>query len=584
MVIPQCAGAAPVLPRPHIARQGGNLVPNASARTASTWSLIGDAVYDAAESRTSDGSGSIRLMTPYYDADGGYVEESGRAHSDYMPIAGGGRHTLAFYAKTNSGPTYVTAMVSIHDANRGFLRNLPGGRYGTTKDGVWQECVLPVFIPEEAVYVRVAAVKMADTRPGGQVWVDDFYFGTGVGFERPPAAKRAFNGSHVRVDGLGNFEIVRSGEWTPFFPLCIYSDNHRDPSVYSRQGWNTIIWTSAVSQVQAAKDAVSDFNPDGMLAGFQLAQYTFPAGWAYGDVDDLRTQLDRIFAAGLAENLLLYYWDNENSYDQWDVPARVIAAVDSIDADATGGRRRPVYALQGNYGIARVHASRGMADVSGTYVGGGADATGGAGSGDFDGLLVLDQLEGQTTPAAFAQFNGVTGPGDMRLRLYSAILLGAKGMGYWRDCYQGCGDGFQASVGPVDSKEWWPDFPTLRSEVDALLPLIRQPHWTAWSVEADPANAVRVGGRDLDGDGHLILVNQTSEAQTVTLTVAGMAYAAVAAVDYFSGREIANVVDGSFVVHLPAIGIGSGTQVMRLASSRQEDGVSGDYPGQQRGR
>jgi len=78
------------------------------------------------------------------------------------------------------------------------------------------------------------------------------------------------------------------------------------------------------------------------------------------------------------------------------------------------------------------------------------------------------------------------GPGDMRLRLYNAILLGAKAMGYWRDCYGSCAEKYQKSVGPVDRKPWWPDFPNLRREVDQLLPIIRQPHGTPWTVSVSP--------------------------------------------------------------------------------------------------
>ena len=103
----------------------------------------------------------------------------------------------------------------------------------------------------------------------------------------------AASGFQARVCGgtggwiaLGNFEIRKVGRWVPFFPLCIYSDNARDCSIYSpRQGWNTVIWSSSAPQVRQAREAVSAFNPDGMRAGFSLAQYTSPLGWAYNDLE-----------------------------------------------------------------------------------------------------------------------------------------------------------------------------------------------------------------------------------------------------------------------------------------------------------
>ncbi len=505
--------AAPALARPHVRRAAENLAENPTVATAEHWHMGGDARYEPRTSRRPDGSGSFVLATPYYEDS----KHAGRIASRILPIEGGRNYTLGFFAKTANGPTFVGASVGIYDADGEFLRNLGGIRFGTTRDGSWEECAMPLFVPREARFVQLKIHKMANTRPGGRVWVDDIYFGAGVGLEQPPSAKRAFDGAHVRVDQLGNFEVQRDGRWVPFFPLCIYSDNARDWSVYSKQGWNTIIWTSSADGVRRARDAVSEFNPHGMMAGFQIAQYTFPSGWAYNQIENLKRTLRTIFDQGFGDHLLLYYWDNENNYGQWTVPVNVIRTIQQLDVDGAGRRLHPVYALQGNYGLARVHAARGLVDVSGVYVGGGADATGGAGAGDAGGLFILDRLEGQTSPAAFAQFNGVDGPGDMRLRLYNSLLLGAKAIGYWRDCYKGCSDAFQESVGPVDQKPWWPDFPNLRREVDRLLPLIRQPHWTSWSVHVDPPGAVRVGTRMFDGIGYLIVVNQTRSPQTVTM-------------------------------------------------------------------
>jgi hypothetical protein len=528
--------------RPHVRRRGQNLALNWNVATAEHWHVAGNAHYDASASRTADGSGSF-----YYED----FRNAGRVASVLIPIEGGKKYTLGFFAKTANGPTLVSASVGIHDGNRKFIRNLPG-------------------VPEEAKFVQLKIHKMANTRPDGQVWVDEVYFSEGVGLEQPPSPKRAFDGAHVRVDELGNFEIRKDGTWEPFFPLCMYSDNDRDPSVYSEQGWNVIIWTSTASGVRRAKEAVSDFNPDGMLAGFQISQYTFPSGWAYHDLDDLREKLRAVFEAGLGESLLLYYWDNENNYGQWKVPVDVIRTIKSMDVDSSGRRLHPVYALQGNYGIARVHAARGLVDVSGVYVGGGVDAAGGAGSGDLDGLFVLDRLEGQISPAAFAQFNGVDGPGDMRLRLYNSIILGAKAMGYWRDCYKGCSGEFQKSVGPVDRKPWWPDFPNLRREVDKLLPLIRQPHWTSWSVRINPPDKVRAGTRDHNGEGCVILVNQTSSEQRVEVTLDGLPYTTQEVRDYFSDKRVASVRGTSFTAVLRKNDLASGTRVLRIVARAGE--------------
>lgn len=537
-------------------RQGANLIVNPSVKGKANWTFARDAEYDASASRTDDRSGSIKLVTP----------PPSMALTELIAVQPGKSYTYGFYLKTLNGPTYVGAQISLHDSNRKFIRNFVSGRGGTSRDGQWEEYALPFVVPDGVAFIGCQVFKTENTQPGGQVWADDFYLGEGLGLEQPPSAKKPFDGAHVRVDALGNFEVRKKGIWTPFFPLCMYADNYRDWSVYSRQGWNVNIWTGSAAHVKQAKEAVSEFNPDGMMSGLSISQYTFPAGWAYNNLDDLRTRVKEIFDQGLGENLLLYYWDNEVNHDQWQVPVDVINTIKSVDVDSSGARLNPVYALQGTFNIARVHAARGLVDVSGTYFGGSAADTGGAGQGGDEGLFILDRQEQQTSPTAFAQFNGVDGAGDMRLRLYNSIILGAKAMGYWRDMYGPNLEKDEWKVGRADEKPWWPDFPNLRREVDRLLPLIREPHWTAWTASVNAPDNVRVGTRDHNGEGNLILVNQTTRPQNVSVVVDGLLYGGTEIRDYFSDEKVASIRDGSFSILLPAINVGSGTRILRIVS------------------
>lgn len=547
--------------RPHVRQLGKNLVSNPSVKTRANWLLVREAEHDAATSRTEDGSGSFKLVTPLPDAS--------MAFSDVIAVRPGQQYTYRFYIKTDNGPTYVGAQISLHDTDQKYLRNLDSARGGTTHDGEWQEFALPFTVPEGVAFVGLQVYKTDNTKPGGIVWADDFYLGEGLGLEQPPSAKKPFDGAAVRVDALGNFEVKRKGVWEPFFPLCMYSDNYRDWSVYSTQGWNTIIWTGDAQQVQQAKDAKSEFNPDGMMAGFAISQYTMPGAWAYNNIDDLRAKLKGIFDRGLGDNLLFYYWDNENHHDQWQVPAEVIETIRRTDVDSTGARLHPIFALQGTYNIARVHAARGLVDVSGTYFGGDAAETGMASGSGEAGFFILDREEGQTSPAALAQFNGVNGSGDMRLRLYNAIILGARSMGYWRDCY-GPNQKEAWSVGRVDEKPWWPDFPNLRREVDQLLPIIREAHWTKWKATVDRPAVVHVGTREHKGERYLIVVNQTTTEQKVTVTIAGLPHEAKDVRDVLDDKHVASIGGNSFSVSLPGIGINSGTKVLRLVSSSRK--------------
>lgn len=543
--------------QPHVPRQSPNLFSNSSLMGTSGWALARGATIDRASSRMVDGSGSIKLPNA--------APGSSTATSHLINVEPGKLYTFGFHFKVTNGPTYVGAQISLRDANGKFIRNDASTIGGTTGDHVWQEFALPFVVPAGVTKIKCSVYKADNTRPNGTVWADDFYIGQGIGLEQPPAAKRPFEGGHVRVDELGNFEINKRGVWTPFFPLCIYSDNYRDLSVYSNQGWNTIIWTSDADQIKDAQDATSEFNPDGMMAGFQISQYTAPGGSSYHALDRLKEKVNEIYQRRLDKNLLMYYWDNENHHEQWQAPGEVISVIKRIDTDQFGRRHHPVYALQSMFNNARVHAACGMVDISGAYFDGNADSL----DSDLAGherFFVLNHLERQNSPSPFAQFNGVNGAGDMRLRIYNSLSKGAKAIGYWRDCFQACNKNFMEVVGPVDQKDWWPDFPNLRREVDFLLPLIRQPHWTNWSVSHSGSGKIQIGTRDLSGVAHLILVNQTTLAQTVTITTHGLAYQPTEVQNCFDGQTLCPINNRSFTVTIPGIGIGSGTSVLRLVT------------------
>jgi hypothetical protein len=213
--------------------------------------------------------------------------------------------------------------------------------------------------------------------------------------------------------------------------------------------------------------------------------------------------------------------------------------------------------------MARVHAARGLVDVSGTYVGGTTDVLGRC---DDDSLLLLDRLEQQISPASFAQFNDVKQAGDMRLRLYNSLNLGARAMGFWRDCFPPHCKSITGFDGPVEKQSWWSDFPNLRREIDRLLPLIRERHWTEWTAQVDKSPAVRVGTRDHKGEAYVILVNQTSQLQQVTVTLGNLPYPATEVRSFFDDQPVATIRDSAFQITLPKIDINSGTMVLRIVS------------------
>ena len=74
----------------------------------------------------------------------------------------------------------------------------------------------------------------------------------------------------------------------------------------------------------------------------------------------------------------------------------------------------------------------------------------------------------------------------------------------------------------------------------------------------------RIGTRDHDGQGYLLVVNQTSQEQTVVVSLSDLPYSASEVRNLFSDRVIAAISANTFSITLPPIGVGSGTCVLRL--------------------
>lgn len=542
--------------RPYKEVNSHNLLRNPELNGKRDWQLNGGAQFDENVTRTNDSSGSIKLTNP--------IPTGSMLRSNLMKVSAGKQYTFSYFMKTSNGPTYAGAQISIYRSDGSYIRNLPSTRTGTSADDQWEEVVLPVIIPEETAFVRVEAYKQENTTQPGVVWVDDLFFGEKLVLREKPETKKAFNGKHVRVDALGNFEVKRSQTWTPFFPLAIYSSNHRDWSLYSEQGWNTLIWTSTADEVEKAQRATSEFNPDGMMAGVMITHYIHPKGRHFGDLEELERHIKGIYDRTLQERLLLYYWDNENHHSQWQLSKDVIDTIRDMEIKMTGDVQHPVYALQGSFNVARVHAQSGLVDVSGTYYS--AKVTHSTETLNehviATPLVVLDRLHKQSTPGAFAQFNDVQGAGEFRLRTYNAIIAGAKAIGYWRDCIRADCQSEFPEVGPVDKKAWSADIPLLRQEIDLLLPVIREQHWTEWQPVHSSESLIHVGTRNFNGHRVLILVNQSTNTERIRLTLPGVWQKEMSVIDYFSGQPAGNVSDNQLDIDIEGIGVGSGTRVL----------------------
>jgi hypothetical protein len=533
--------------QPHITRQTPNLIPyNPLFDGTEGWYCRADnTVYDSNVSHDA-GTGSYKMTVAYSDDSAKYSYVNAVVDygiSNLVPVTPGKVYTLSCYMRSNSYPSPLLRMsVKYYDANKNYIRPSYGSRQGNSKAGEWEEAIF-LFRPTDGntAYVEISFILMdIPENYSGTIWIDDIYLGEKIGFNESPALKKPFNGTRTRVDELGNVEILQDGVWETFFPISIYGGWDRsDWSFYSVAGFNTFAWAPDKATVQRAKDA-------GLMCNFDLSAYIVLRNDSrYNNLPLLESKIQAIKDAGLMNNILFFYCDNEISYREWDSAVNVTNKVRELDRDASGNLMHPIYSLQGNEGIARRYSSDTAViyDIIGDYVTFDAPTTYQEENRGSLGLITLNNIQNQRAPTVMAQINNGVGM-KFRGRVFGAIAHGAKGIGFWKD---------GGDLGPLENQPWWSDFPNIVSEIKQMMPLIREPHWTAWTVNCS-SSLLEYGSRDHENRGYLIIANEQDTDITASFTVNGLPYSAVAVKDFFTGSVLAEVSNGQFTLTIPAYG------------------------------
>ena len=525
-----------------------------------------DSIFDPKVSRSPDRSGSLRFTLSAQETS--HYQSALTAQS--IPVVPGKTYTLAYYlASTDvAAKTTIAARVYYNDrtfANGANYRNDVVAYQQVSVANQWQECVAAFTAPEGAFKMQVGAVFIAEPdldlpRAGDNqatVWIDDFYVGEGLGFEQPRSAKKPYKSSKVKIDELGNIETLENGVWTPFFPIGIYKDNSRPYLKYSNLGFNMIM-SGGDDQVREARKAVSRFNPNGMKFGFGFTGFVQgprkrggPAHQDYGNIGprnawtdywqgtrganrggkSLSDRISRMVQAD-KDTVLWFYLDNELP-TEWETFRQATQVIRNSDVD------RPIYILQGSRATARAFdndlSDGPSSDVTGTYL-------------DPQGYnhQILDNLEQQKLPVVIAQINEIE---HIRTSIYKAVINGARGIGFFKDnnpSNKHTTEGIDVMKAP-----WTADFPNIRREIDQLLPLIREKHWTQWKLYCNHSGIYR-GTRDYKKRGHVILANQTDYPITATFAIEGLDYRAKIVRDFFTGKPVAKIAKNQFRVTLPA--------------------------------
>ncbi|RUM64408.1 MAG: hypothetical protein DSZ05_07520 [Sulfurospirillum sp.] len=448
-----------------------------------------------------------------------------------VPVEAGKSYTLSFWMKAESLQPSLEVYGVYWDQDKQEIENSRGTQIANSRTGTWEQGFVQINVPQNS-NIKYFSLKvfMAHQGINGKIWVDDFAFTNGTKLpQRSP--KKSFNGTITRVDSLGNMQIFENGFWRDFFPMAIVDvDSHRDLSVYSNQGFNMKLnaWSAADVKTAYAKGLYTALN------------ITLPMMYDSQNISDLENRLQNILNdPDAASKLLFYYVDNE-FYNR--LP-RVVNTINAIRAK--DGGKRPVYMLQGDYGLARKYND--LSDIAGAYVATNrlVEDTNLIEQPSIYEYEIMDRTPNQTQPVVFAEITrGVQE--NFRPVLFGAIAKGARGAAFWRD---------GGSSGDITKRRWWNDLPNIKAEINKMMTagIIQADHNPAFSTTASNPKII-AGTRVVNGVGYIIAANPTNRAVTSSYTLNGLGYTPSALQDFITGAGTGTVSGSSVTFTIPAYG------------------------------
>lgn len=493
------------------------------------------------------------------------LSKPGFVRAGKISVEPGKFYTFRAYLRASEVPASSRLVVWAYDAP-GKLTTWQEEWWSISKREVWQEATVEYWATETTSDVLI---DITNTQEGAQtaMWIDDVYFAEGQAvLEQQSSAKRGFSGSRVRADDAGNFEVYQNGGWRPFFPFGLINNSliTEDKALeLSNQGFN-LTFANSAGILSNLKNATSVYNPNGMMAMVPAIHWSrFSAS---GDATALAS-----YVSGLTRNdasAAIFSWYDEptdGSKPLSDHP-KVKKAYDIVrERDrANGTPGSPVFLSMGETGYPRSFGD--ATDLSGTFryplgEGVGARHLSAVGS----GMRIAGQIEGATAPHSIATLPatddaGVTRPTPAQLRamVYHALWGGAKGIVFWWER--------QADGKSVKDTDLWPVFPKLRSEIDTVLPVLRQSNEPGWSVtraQQPSSKRVDILKKEYGGHPYILIVNTEDTPVKTILRFSNLPSRARRAQEIFGQGDVAILKNYLSTTLEPY-----GTRVYRLTESR----------------
>jgi len=472
-----------------------------------------------------------------------------------IPVKEGSWYIFTGYMYVNSLPSDVVRFYTGYTNNGEHIRSLNYTVISVSTPNKWEEFIVPIYIQKDKnvkdlkFIIRNIGKPDTNMTPISDVWIDDIGLyevkdSTRLfGFTKP-LAKKPFEGSHVRVDSLGNIEVKSENGFEPFFPIIIYPNGYPTKWIkYKENGFNTIICNNP----DEAKFAVND----GMNWIWDLQDYGVDDRSASG-YNRFISEYQSIKKNNpmLLDKLLYFYWDNEK-YLIFDSLKIFSEKIQEMDVDKNGKRLRPIYMhLDFTTGNKNYHNSEyQLIDIQGSYANpllyqnndffSYPYELAGHYNAEFSNFSVFENIPNVTTPKSIFVLDS---PQDdyFENTIFAAIARGGRGMSYWRD---------SGSQPTIESRTWWSNFLNITNKIKKLQPLIQTPHWTKWELEytlKDDEDGIVVGTRDYETKRCMIVASRSNKQEKVTFTTKGKKIGNI--YDFFSGTSVAKGDGDSFTL------------------------------------
>ena len=545
---------------PNFSRTNPNLLTNptfSGGMSGWTTSFSPLPVYDGAVSRTADGSGSVK-----------FPSRGGRITSSFFPVTEGAVYSISAYGKDDGTQTagfYI------------FLEVWAGGTEitGQAYINIWQRSAIGLWEENPQIYriptgfsitqARLVLVRFGEEPPGaGVLWVDDAYVGLGVSYgQAPPTRNSALAMANFRIDAEGNEERWDGAAWVPHLHIGIYCNPSRTLwSTYANKGFNVAMNVAIPSLMAKAKAA-------GMYFSFGISAFT--KGYYAGVSPNWGiTVLNTVLADVLANSVgyvSTWYLDFEFNDTLEPLPANggtselpireMITRIHAWETTNFGGAMSPFSILCSSSAKLRYFNAGGPNLESAFHQGYTYETT--THLREMTTFSNMQNLTMQPGPPILPNPAGV----GYRKSVYLAMMQGAKGYTFFED-----GDGTNGSYNDVTTAPWWATVQDLNQELVDLIPLIRVPAITSWSVSINhPDVDVYVRTRELAGVGYVLLLNLTGASKSVTCTVTDLSYTATDVTDYFTTTSVATPSSNVFTFTLAALDYTTGTKVVKLVGT-----------------